>query len=145
MTFELRPDIYADHGVVTEPIARGGRFCTGKPMDLALPDPLVFIVDHTDDHPPRGMEGISIPVWSSAFVSCLRGAGVANLELFPAILRNPAGREWGDYFAVNIVGSDTTLLLYRPWLGTPRAHQAIIDALERARPPEGWGITIKQI
>ena len=46
-----------------------------------------------------------MPVWSGAVLRCLQGAGVDNLQVFHALLRNAAGREWRDYFAVNVLGA----------------------------------------
>jgi Immunity protein family (Imm11) len=105
MYYEVMPDMYADFGVTDDPVPRPGLFMLGQPFTRALPEPVVFPVDNTDEHPPRGMEGISVPVWSGALLRSLQGAGVDNLQVFHAILRNDAGREWRDYFAVNVLGA----------------------------------------
>jgi len=105
MYYEVMPDMYADFGVLEDPVPRPGRFRLGQPITGTLPEPLVFPVDNTDENPPRGMEGISVPVWSGAVLRCLQGAGVDNLQVFHALLRNAAGREWRDYFAVNVLGA----------------------------------------
>jgi hypothetical protein len=105
MYYEVMPDMYADFGVTDDPVPRPGLFMLGQPFTQALPEPVVFPVDNTDEHPPRGMEGISVPVWSGALLRCLQGAGVDNLQVFHATLRNDAGREWRDYFAVNVLGA----------------------------------------
>jgi hypothetical protein len=105
MYYEVMPDMYADFGVTDDPVPRPGLFMLGQPFTQVLPEPVVFPVDNTDEHPPRGMEGISVPVWSGALLRSLQGAGVDNLQVFHAILRNDAGREWRDYFAVNVLGA----------------------------------------
>src|SRR5690242_18305434 len=105
MYYEVMPDMYADFGVTDDPLEDAGLFMLGQPFTDPLAEPVVFPVDNTDEHPPRGMEGIAIPVWSGAMLRCLQGAGVDNLQVFHALLRNPAGREWSDYFAVNVLGA----------------------------------------
>jgi uncharacterized protein DUF1629 len=105
MYYEVMPGIYGDFGVTDDPLEDSGLFMLGQPFTQSLAEPVVFAVDNTDEHPPRGMEGIAIPVWSGALLRCLQGAGVDNLQVFHAILRNEAGREWRDYFAVNVLGA----------------------------------------
>jgi len=109
MYFWVMADYAADRGVIEEPLPRPGRWTLGRPISQALPEPIVFAVDNTDDHPPGAMEGLSVPAWSGAFVRCLQSAGVDNLQLFPAVLRNAEGRTWTDYFAVNVVGAVSCL------------------------------------
>lgn len=137
MFYEIMPNMYADFGVVEDPVPRPGLFRLGRIIGEAMPEPVVFAVDNTDAEPPKGMEGISVPAWSGGIVRCLQAAGVENLQAFPAILRNAAlSREWNDYFAVNVVGlvgcmsktSKFTHIADRP-SGPPllKIHKLVID------------------
>ena len=141
MYYEVMPDMYADVGVLEDPVPRPGRFRLGQSIAGALPEPLVFPVDNTDERPPRGMEGISIPVWSGAVLRCLQGAGVDNLQVFHAILRNAADREWRDYFAVNVLGavscmaksSETSPIAERPsGAALVKVHKLVINPVRAA-------------
>jgi uncharacterized protein DUF1629 len=141
MYYEVMRYIYADFGVLNDPVPRPGLFLRGQPFTKPLPEPVVFPVSNTDEHPPRGMEGISVPVWSGALLRCLQGAGVDNLQVFHAILRNDAGREWRDYFAVNVLGAvscmakstEATRVAERP-SGMPfmKVHKLVMDPARAA-------------
>lgn len=111
---------------------------------VRLPKPLVFPVDCNNElKQPNHLTGISIPLMSHELVSVLQKNGVDNLQQFPAILRNEeTGDEWGNYYAVNIVGliscadmekSDYTQIGARPNSDIPLAHfhNLVIDE-ERA-------------
>jgi hypothetical protein len=46
-----------------------------------------------------------IPVWSTRLIEALQKAGVDNLDLYDAIIRDPrSGLETSEYSAVNIIG-----------------------------------------
>ena len=62
MYYEVMPDMYADFGVTDDPLEDAGLFMLGQPFTDPLTEPVVFPVDNTDEHPPRGMEGTAIPV-----------------------------------------------------------------------------------
>jgi Immunity protein family (Imm11) len=142
MYYEVMPDIYADVGVLDDPVPRPGRFRLGQAITAAVPEPLIFPVDNTDNQPPRGMEGISVPAWSGGVLRCLQGAGVDNLQVFRAVLRNTVGgREWPDYFAVNVLGtvscmsksSSATRVAERPsGVAFEKVHKLVIDPARAA-------------
>lgn len=107
MYYELRSDILAERSITQDaPLPGFGTdFISGVPIQPALPSPLIFPSNFDQRNPPRGMEGMSIPVWSQAFVDLLRSIGIDNFEAFPAIIRGlEEGVEWSDYLAVNVIG-----------------------------------------
>jgi hypothetical protein len=80
-------------------------FRGGAVVTQPLPTPLVFTTGHSAKEPPKGMHGRVVPVMSDAFIAALRGAGVSNLQCFPAELRSTKDNSvWKNYQAVNIVG-----------------------------------------
>jgi Immunity protein family (Imm11) len=137
MFYQVMHNIYADRGVVADPVPRPGLFRLGRIITEAMPVPVVFSVSNTDTDPPTAMEGISVPAWSGALVRCVQSAGADNLQLFPAVLANAQlGRQWDDYFAVNVLGlvgcmsksSKVTHIADRPG-GAPlvKVHKLVID------------------
>jgi hypothetical protein len=74
---------------------------------LPQPPPVPVLIDLDPQFPGimMPMYDCGILVFSKPMVAALESAGVDNLEVFPAILRDPeSGAEYRDYFAVNIVG-----------------------------------------
>lgn len=82
-----------------------GPWMTGELITYEVPEPLVYELD--PDYP-----GQMLPFYRSAaplmredLLAALDSAGVDNLQLFRAILRDPKKRkDYEDYRAVNIVG-----------------------------------------
>jgi hypothetical protein len=93
-------------GIVRDPqLPSSVSFLTGSLITEPLPDPLVFTVDTTAAKPPADFIRKRFPVFSDRLVLAFQEAGVDNLQLFPALLRNPkTGEEWAAYHVVNIVG-----------------------------------------
>ncbi len=110
--YEIKSDIYAELGEVTkspkvpDPSSIHGssiHFKTGKLITAPIPNPLEFEVDCIDQAPH--LLGVEIPIMSGRMAKCFADLGIDNLQLFPAILRNPdTGKTWEDYFAFNVVG-----------------------------------------
>src|SRR3989338_5350545 len=68
-------------------------------------EPLVYILD--PDYPGnlKALYEQSVPVMRVDLLEAIRSAGVGNLEVFPAIIRDPESKkEYDDYRAFNIVG-----------------------------------------
>lgn len=92
------------------PIGRGpafrGNWCDGRLITTPVPQPLVYTLDPDFPGNPKAIyyeEGI--PVMRDDVVAALQRAGVDNLQLFNAVLRDPkSGTEYRDYKAFNIVG-----------------------------------------
>lgn len=106
MFYRLKPDIYARAGVLAEPNVPGfdDTFITGAPLVGQPPTPLVFRSNFDEESPPRGFEGMTIPLWSRDFVKLLRGAGVDNFDLYEAVIESESGMRWSDYHAANVIG-----------------------------------------
>lgn len=73
----------------------------------------------------------TIPVMSPRLIEALTAAGVANLDTYPLVLRNPAdGTERSDYKAVNVVGRldavDLSKSPHEVRRGKPRFSGAIV-------------------
>lgn len=144
MFYRLKPDIYARAGVLAEPGIPGfdDTFITGAPLVGKPPVPLLFRSNFEEESPPRGFEGMTIPLWSHDFVKLLRGAGVHNFDLYDAVIENESGRQWSDYHAANVIGivaaadmskSRATEILPTPG-GVPfaRFQSLVIDAKKAA-------------
>jgi hypothetical protein len=107
MFYRIKPDIYARSGILEEPRIPGftETFITGAKLASAPPVPLAFRSNFDKDDPPRGFEGMTIPLWSKDFVDLLRGIGVDNFDLYAAVITGEGGETWSDYFAVNVLGA----------------------------------------
>lgn len=95
-----------DHAVTDEPeLPPEVSFSKGAHIAAELPDPLVFEVSQPAGGTPPHFVGTTIPVFSSLLVDTLRSAGVANFQVFPAVLRDPgANTQWDGYWAFNAIG-----------------------------------------
>ncbi len=110
--YQIEADIYAELGEVSktpkvpDPESRRGEntgFLEGCYIKASVPNPLEFEVSCRERVPH--LLGSAIPLISATLADCLRKTGADNLQVFPAILRNPeTGKEWGDHLAFNIVG-----------------------------------------
>lgn len=140
MYYRIKPSIYEEYGIERDPrLPPRVSFKTGSAIPVPLETPVVFPTDNTADHPPCHFAGISIPVMSKLLVSALEIAGVDNMTLYEAILKNEdSGETWDDYYAVNILGrlacadlaaSDYVELGRRPGEGPPllRFKKLVID------------------
>lgn len=78
----------------------------GRPFARPLPDPiridLVPVQDFTGE--PAPMFDRAMCLMAEAMVVALRGCGVENLDVYPAVLADPANAREFRYFAVNIIG-----------------------------------------
>lgn len=102
----IEPDNFAKFGVTENPsLPDEVSFIDGQPMNISLPNPLVFMVNYPARSEPPHLLGDTIPVFSALLVETLKAAGVDNFEVFPAVLKNPkTGKEWNGYFAFNALG-----------------------------------------
>lgn len=80
-------------------------WCHGGKVD-SQDKPLLYILDATRPGNLKAMyEGTEYPIMCNDLIEALRVAGVNNLQLFPAIVRDPAtGTEHNNYQAFNVVG-----------------------------------------
>lgn len=81
-------------------------WCVGRAFDTNPPNPI--IVETTPRHgyeglPPDYFDG-NIALMSKKLVNVLTGAGVDNIDLYPAILKNTVTGEEYPYYAFNLIG-----------------------------------------
>jgi hypothetical protein len=78
----------------------------GRRWDADLPSPIEIEVEPIDDYtgPPADMYDGNICLMSDAMVRALKDAGVDNIDVYPAVLKNIETGETYSYQAVNIVG-----------------------------------------
>jgi hypothetical protein len=79
---------------------------SGQPVTDAPPKPLVYTLDPDYGGMPKAMyDEEAVPVMRDDVVDALRRAGVDNLQLFEAVLREPkSGKEHTAYKAFNVIG-----------------------------------------
>ncbi|NBW38093.1 MAG: hypothetical protein EBR30_24335 [Cytophagia bacterium] len=140
MMYRIKPDIYAPTAILMEPNLPGFNetFLTGASFQQKLNGTLVFQSNFDLQAPPRGFEGMTIPVWSYDFVTLLHNIGVTNFELYDAIIESSKGLKWTNYHAVNVLGTvaaaDMTKSLTTNIMTTPnnlpfaRFHNLVINA-----------------
>lgn len=144
MFYELKPDIYARSGVLEEPRIPGfmDTFITGAKLVGRPPVPMVFRSNFDNNDPPRGFEGMTIPLWSRDFVELLRNTGVDNFDLYDAVINGEAGAHWTGYHAANVLGAvaaaDMSKSRFTEIMSAPsgipfaRFHNLVIDAKRAA-------------
>jgi hypothetical protein len=82
-----------------------GPWMTGQLITYDVPQPLVYALD--PDYPGEllPMYKSAAPLMRADLIEALVNAGVDNLQLFDAVLRDPTtGKEHKGYKAVNVVG-----------------------------------------
>jgi hypothetical protein len=104
--YELEGDIFDEYvPEIAQQLQDNITFRGGAIIQQPLPSPLIFTTRHSAQKPPKGMHSLVIPVMSNSFIAALQGAGISNLQCFPAELRSTVdGSVWKDYNAVNIIG-----------------------------------------
>lgn len=101
------PDIYAKASVRGKPIGlpSGVSFRRGVVISEQFGLPMVYEAPYTSDDQLQHFESELVPLMSGKLVRALQAAGVSNLQLFPAVVTNPATQvRWDDYYSVNIIG-----------------------------------------
>jgi hypothetical protein len=139
MFYRIKPDIYARSSVLEEPSIPGfnDTFITGAKLVGEPPAPLVFRSNFDQDDPPRGFEGMTIPLWSHDLVKLMRSIGIDNFDVYAAVIDGEDGTRWTDYYAVNVLGATSAADLSRSRfreilpspVGTPHAvfQELVID------------------
>ena len=93
---------------VTDPVdlpRRAHIWISGAKLQVAVPRPIVYTIEDGDEGDMGAYINAAAPLMSHELVEVLQGAGVDNLELHEALIREEvSGREYCDYWAVNIVG-----------------------------------------
>lgn len=84
----------------------------GQPIDAPVPQPLVFTVAPDEDDREPEEPGVLLEMYQDSYVlmtdrlvNALRDAGVDNLQLFDAAIRDPrTGSTATNYKVVNVIG-----------------------------------------
>ena len=88
------------------PDVPGAPWMDGQAVEEAPSEPLVFALDPNYPGKLKAMYEDDILLMRHDLISALKEAGVDNLQLFPAVLRDARKRtDHKDYSAVNIVGA----------------------------------------
>jgi hypothetical protein len=179
MAFEgnLPDGVFFHRGSIQRFQPQGPLSFTTTPVGHPVPAPNRF---------PPHLEDGAVPAMSERFCKAVCSAGVDNLQVWPAIVRNPvSNRIWKDYYAFNVLGlvdvvnleasvgtkimeGETaygevpafidlkTIVLKKgcpqdlnmfrePIGGNLIVGHRVVDALERMRPPEGWGVVVDEL
>lgn len=84
----------------------GGPWFSGAVIDYEIPLPLEFTIDiDSVGFEMRAMYTGAYPLYRNDFIDALTEAGVDNLQLFDAVIKNPVdGKVYNNYKAVNVLG-----------------------------------------
>lgn len=106
MYFQLTIDKFYDFGI-EEPkdLPLELDFSNGSLITEAIQEHIVFSTNASKGDQLPDFWDSSIPAVSKRFVELLEGAGVNNIQKFPAIVKSEEDETiWDGYFAVNILG-----------------------------------------
>ena len=82
-----------------------GPWKTGQLIAYQVPEPLIYELDPAYPGLLLPMYKAAAPLMRDDLLAVLRTAGVDNIQLYQAILRDPAkGNEYAEYKAVNVGG-----------------------------------------
>ena len=108
MYFLLINDITSDFNfTLNEPkdFPREVNFISGSVITHELNTPLEYTTNAMKGDTMLDFSKGSVTLMSKRFLEILQGAGVDNLQVFPAIVKSEKdGTIWEDYFAVNVLG-----------------------------------------
>ncbi|HVT81744.1 MAG TPA: hypothetical protein VHM90_13955 [Phycisphaerae bacterium] len=91
--------------VSERPKLPGGGWMSGKRITAAVPEPLVYALNPRYPGDLRAFYNEAIPLMRDDLIQAMREAGVDNLEIFRAVLKDPfAKKDLTNYKSVNIVG-----------------------------------------
>jgi hypothetical protein len=100
--------VYPIHPIEIQPDLPGGPWYHGHKLKIDVPTPLDYVLRSKSSNDANIMmlyDSKAIPVMHNSLVDALQAAGVNNLELFPARIKNPiTGEIHEDYQAFNVVG-----------------------------------------
>jgi len=109
MYYTLINDIVSDfEGTLNEPTnypQQEVNFISGTLIKHELEQPLVYTTSAKAGDAMIDFSKGSVTLMSKRFLEILKGAGVDNLQVFPAIIKSEKDDTiWSDYFAVNVIG-----------------------------------------
>ena len=106
---------------------------TGSPIDiedkLNIPDVVELDFDAYNGYEglPTEIEDLGIPVMSKRLCDVLHNAGVDNLELFPATLKNNQTGQVFDYYVYNVLGLVAAMDLQKSVYETYKGEKPFAD------------------
>jgi hypothetical protein len=97
---------YPSAALGTGPAMNDAPWFAGRPVTPSVPPPLVYTLDPNRPGNIRAMyDDHRFPLMRDDLVAALQSVGVDNLELFDAVIRDPAtGKDHTNYKAFNIIG-----------------------------------------
>ena len=108
MYYIIKNNILSDfESTLNEPknFPREVNFISGKVITEEIETPLVYTTNAKNGDTMLDFSKGSVTLMSKRFLEILQGAGVDNLQVFPAIVKSEEDESvWNDYFAVNILG-----------------------------------------
>jgi len=112
-------------------------WCEGRAVDEPTA-PLVATLDPVGSVPPASMYEGLVPLWSGALLAAVREAGADNLQVSAAVLvESASGRQWKDYWAVNVLGLVGAVDLAGSGMATDAATRGDLE-------PGSWRIDPKR-
>jgi hypothetical protein len=102
---------------------------TGQPLRKPPTEPLVYTLDPAcPGSIPAMIDGTEYPIMRDDVIEALRAVGVDNLELFEAVIVDPAtGHEHRNYKAFNILGAVAAADMSKSVLAST-SDSTVIDA-----------------
>lgn len=98
--------VYPSAAMADEPEEGGASWFHGRPITMSMPNPLIYRLDPQRPGNIREMmDDLSRPLMSDSLVAALSAVGVDNLQLFDAVIEDPAtGATHTNYKAFNVIG-----------------------------------------
>lgn len=98
--------VYPSAAIAEEPENLGPTWVLGRPITSAVPRPLIYKLDpQWPGNVREMMDELACPLMSDNLVAALRSVGVDNLQLFDAVIEDPAtGTTHTNYKAFNVIG-----------------------------------------
>ena len=138
MYYRLDRDAVSGNVYIERAFTQWASFITGQPLTDGLPLPVPFRLDVDLDEDGRPMAprlDAYFPEESlmhKSLVEVIRGAGVDNIQTFPAVLTDSrSGQRTSDYLVINVVGLVSCANLERseaePLADVYYFHELVID------------------
>jgi hypothetical protein len=106
----------------------GPPWMTGQPMDRPVPNPFILRVNPSYRGRLLPMYQSTVLIMRDDLIQVLQEAGVDNLEIFPALIRDEKiNKERTNYKAVNIVGLVSAADMAQSSRMDPTSTNAMID------------------
>jgi hypothetical protein len=98
--------LYPARPIRKSPFFMRGPWFNGQPITYAVPQPLQYELDPEYEGELKPFYREAAPIMRKDLLEALTAAGIDNLQLFDAVVVDPAtGKTYGDYKAVNVIGA----------------------------------------